>query len=143
MEDFRLTENEAKEFGNYLKKIREDLGMSTNKVELLTNINKSELSRIENGKKKIINGFYIKELARIYKKDVLELFKKIGFIDEKVPQLSKRERVQYDTFMEGANLFFNDENVSEDDKDKLMASLNDLYFRVKKLKKEKRKNSQK
>ena len=55
MEDFRLTENEAKEFGNYLKKIREDLGMSTNKVELLTNINKSELSRIENGKKKIIN----------------------------------------------------------------------------------------
>ena len=117
--------------------------MSTNKVELLTNINKSELSRIENGKKKIILGFYIKELARIYKKDVLELFKKIGFIDEKVPQLSKRERVQYDTFMEGANLFFNDENVSEDDKDKLMASLNDLYFRAKKFKKEKRKNSQK
>ena len=90
MEDFKISDKVALEFGKYIKEIREKRGMSTNKVELLTNIKKADLSRIENGKKKVINAFYLKEFARIYKLDVIDLHKRLGFIDERVANMSKK-----------------------------------------------------
>lgn len=84
MENFKIDEKKAKEFGEYLRNIREELRYSTNKVEIDTGISKSDLSRIENGLRKNINPFYLKILAKLYKKNVLDFQKKIGFIDNDV-----------------------------------------------------------
>ena len=51
---FELTENKAMELGKFIKNKREELGYSTNYIETNTGINKADLSRIENGKKKKI-----------------------------------------------------------------------------------------
>lgn len=138
MEDFKISDEVALEFGKYIKEIREKRGMSTNKVELLTNIKKADLSRIENGKKKVINAFYLKEFARIYKLDVIDLHKRLGFIDERVANMSKKERMKHEEFLEGANFYFNDESITEEEKEKLINSLNSMYFRAKDKKQERK-----
>lgn len=79
---FEMTDEEALELGNYLKERRESLGYSTNYIEIHTGIDKADLSRIENGKKKKINPLYLKELARVLKLNQIELFNKVGFIDD-------------------------------------------------------------
>ena len=91
MKDFKIDEKVAKDFGEYLKKIREGLGYSTNKVELDTGISKSDLSRIENGLRKQINPFYLKELAKLYKRNVLEFQVKLGFIDDRSLNINKQD----------------------------------------------------
>ncbi|MBR8750408.1 hypothetical protein IX317_002130 [Fusobacterium sp. DD29] len=78
---FELTEKEAIELGNFLKEKRENLGYSTNYMNLLTGIDKGDISRIENGKKKKINPLHLKEIAIALKINQIDLFKKIGFID--------------------------------------------------------------
>lgn len=79
---FELTDKQALDLGKYLKNRREELNYSTNHIEIHTGINKADLSRIENGKKKKINPIYLKELARVLKLDQIELFNKVGFIDD-------------------------------------------------------------
>lgn len=83
MKNFELSEEEAIKLGNLLKKRREELGYSTNYIEIHTGINKADLSRIENGKKKKINPLYLKELSNILKLNQIELFNIAGFIDDK------------------------------------------------------------
>lgn len=80
---FEVSEEKALELGKYIKEKREKLGYSTNHIEIHTGINKADLSRIENGKKKKINPLYLKELAKILKLNQIELFNLAGFIDDK------------------------------------------------------------
>ena len=111
------------------------------------NINYSHTSikRLENGEHEKVPIKVLSALAEIFNLDKIEIFNLAGaslnrVSDDRVLQLNKNEKVQYDNFMQGANLFFNDETVSEDDKDKLMASLNNMYFKAKEIKKKKNKS---
>ncbi|MBC2855453.1 transcriptional regulator, XRE family protein [Cetobacterium sp. 2A] len=81
MKNFELSEEVALKIGNIIKRRREELGYSTNFIEIRTGINKADLSRIENGKKKKINPIYLKELSKILKLNQIELFSTAGFID--------------------------------------------------------------
>lgn len=90
--NFEVTDEQAFELGKYLKERREELKYSTNHIEIHTGINKADLSRIENGKKKKINPIYLKELAKVLKLNQIELFNKIGYIDDKY--LPKNEIVE-------------------------------------------------
>ena len=47
---------------------------------------------------------------------------------ETTSQLNKKEKFEYDKFMEEAIYFFNDENVSDEDKKKLSDSLQEVFF---------------
>lgn len=58
--------------------------------------------------------------------------------EEKINLLSKRERLQLDELMSQNAMYFNDENISEEDKEKLFASLQDAFFTVKLLNKRKK-----
>lgn len=82
MKNFELTEEMKVKIGNKIKKRREELGYSTNLMELKTGINKADLSRIENGKKNKINPIYLKEISKALKMNQVELFTMAGFIDE-------------------------------------------------------------
>lgn len=57
--------------------------------------------------------------------------------DSRVENLSKRDKSQYDRTIDEASLFFNDENVSEEDKQKLLMAMNELFFMSKQINKEK------
>ena len=52
-------------------------------------------------------------------------------IDPRVLNLNKRERLQFDDFMNDAVLYFQDEKVSDEDKQKLFDSLQDAFFKIK------------
>ena len=69
-----------KELGEYLKELREKREMSLRKVEMLTNINYSHLSLIENGLRNVTPAL-LKTLAKIYRVDYLDLYEKAGYID--------------------------------------------------------------
>lgn len=58
--------------------------------------------------------------------------------EEKINLLSKRERLQLDELIAQNAMYFNDENISEEDKEKLFASLQDAFFTVKLLNKRKK-----
>lgn len=89
--DYELTEEKAIEIGNFLKNRREELGYSTNQMLMKTDIDKSDLSRIENGKKRKLNPIYLKKLAKALKLDVIELFKMVGFLDDDINIHTKKE----------------------------------------------------
>lgn len=52
-------------------------------------------------------------------------------IDPRFLNLNKRERLQFDDFMNDAVLYFQDEKVSDEDKQKLFDSLQDAFFKIK------------
>ena len=57
--------------------------------------------------------------------------------DPRVENLNKREKTQYEKTIDEAALFFNDENVSEEDKQKLLMAMNEMFFMSKQINKEK------
>ena len=52
-------------------------------------------------------------------------------------KMTAREQKQYDDYVDEVALFFNDETVSDEDKEKLMMSLNNLFWESKKINKKK------
>ena len=58
-------------------------------------------------------------------------------IDPRVEILNKKEKNQYEKTMNEAALFFNDENISEEDKQKLLLAMNEMFFMSKQINKEK------
>ena len=52
-------------------------------------------------------------------------------------KMTKRELSQYEKVMNEATLMFNNEDVSEEDKEKLMMALNDMFWKAKQKNKEK------
>lgn len=136
MQEFKISERKAKEFGRYIKNIRESLGYSTNKVEIDTGISKSDLSRIENGLRKHINPFYLKVLAKLYKKNVLEFQRKLGFIDDEATKFGISKGVDTLTlpvygFMNVGKGYINfDEEVKEISLPKLNNKISESSFCV-------------
>lgn len=89
--DYELSEEKAKEIGEFLRKKREELGYSTNQLLIKTDIDKSDISRIENGKKRKLNPIYLKKLAKALNIDIIELFKMVGYLDEDIKIHTKKE----------------------------------------------------
>lgn len=68
------------ELGAYLKKIRESKNLSLRQVDYQSSVSFSHLSMIENGSRKP-TALTLKELARVYNIDYLDLYEKAGYID--------------------------------------------------------------
>lgn len=66
--------------GNYLKKIRESKNLSLREVDKLTNISFTYLNMIEHGKRNV-NPTLLRNLAKAYNYDYLDLYEKAGYID--------------------------------------------------------------
>lgn len=62
-------------------------------------------------------------------------------IDPRVLNLNKRELSQFEKTMEEASLFFNDETVSEEDKQKMVLAISKLFFESKEMNKDKYKKN--
>lgn len=70
----KLYEAEIRKFGKQLKTIRIKKGFSQLDLELSSGINRTEISRIENGQKNI-EFFTVVRLAEALEVDLIELFK--------------------------------------------------------------------
>ena len=81
MSDFRIKDEQLKELGDYLKKVRESKDYSYGQVAAYTNLNKKEIFMLENGQKKKPNPFYLKALSAFYRIDLSKLYKIIGYMD--------------------------------------------------------------
>lgn len=68
------------QLGQYLKKIRENKELSLREVEKLTDIGYAYLSMLENGKRNFTPAL-LRNLARVYNADYLDLYEKAGYID--------------------------------------------------------------
>lgn len=66
--------------GNYLKKIRKSKNLSLREVDKLTNISFTYLNMIEHGKRNV-NPTLLRNLAKAYNYDYLDLYEKAGYID--------------------------------------------------------------
>lgn len=79
------------ELGEYLKKIRENKKLSLREVDKLTDISFTYLNMIEHGKRNV-NPTLLRNLAKAYNYDYLDLYEKAGYIDliedEKKKELS-------------------------------------------------------
>ncbi|EIJ70675.1 DNA-binding helix-turn-helix protein [Fusobacterium necrophorum subsp. funduliforme ATCC 51357] len=130
-------------FSERLKQALELRDLKPTKLSELSNINKSTISQY-------IQGVYQPKRARI------ELFAKILNVNEAwltgydVPMernnqdnrflsLKSNGRKQYENFMQEATMYFNDEKISLEDKEKIFQSLQDVFFEVKLLNKREKK----
>ena len=66
-----------------------------------------------------------------------DLKEKFSQIDPRVEKLNKREFNQYEKAMNEASLFFNDETTSEEDKQKLMLAISEMFFMSKEINRKK------
>lgn len=80
---YEVKEEKRMELAKLLKDAREDRGLKINQLALKTNVNKSLISRIEKGALLKINPFLLKKLSIGLKINYLEIFKLVGYIDEK------------------------------------------------------------
>ena len=69
-----------KELGEYLKKIRKSKDLSLRQVDYKSDVSFSHLSMIENGSRKP-SPLTLKELAKIYNLDYIDLYEKAGYLD--------------------------------------------------------------
>ena len=118
--------------GKRIKKRREELGYTQEQLaEKMGYRSKSTINKIEAGINDITQS-KITAFAKILKTTPSYL---MGWEEEDnnfdpVSILSKKEKFEYDKFMEDAVYYFNDESVSDEDKKKLLDSLNNIFFDI-------------
>ena len=128
-----------KDIANRMKMRRIDLGFSYKDLEKITGITASTLQRYET---RSINKLPIDRLEVIAKALKVSPSYLMGWEDENgnllvgsakkninpVPPLTEKEKFEYDKFMNEATYFFNDESVSDEDKEKLFKSFQEVFF---------------
>ena len=139
-----------------LKKYRESRNLSIKQLSELAGVGNGTIGEIERGKNKSRPATLEKlsKALRLTPEERERLFsclvpkdigkKIIDASDPRVLELNKREMSQYEKTMEEASLFFNDETVSEEDKQKMVLAISKLFFESKEMNKDKyRKNKDK
>lgn len=115
---------------NKLKERRLELGLTLDEIAKKVGVSKATVSRWETGEIVNMRRDRIAALAKVLKVDpnfILEIdFDK----NNPISQLSKKEKFEYDKFMDDAVYYFNDESVSDEDKKKLLDSLNNIFFDI-------------
>ena len=120
------------------RKISEDLFerleefLSTDEIALLK----------ETEKYKNVPEDVLEKMEKLEKENK-NLKEKYSQIDERVLTLDKKSFSQYEKTMNEASLFFQDENISDEDKQKMVMAISELFFESKQINKEKYKKNKK
>lgn len=126
--------------GELLKNEREKRGWTLRQTEnklKSKNIEYSHTSikRLENGENEKIPIKVLSALSDFFSLNKIDIFNLAGASlnveDEKIEKLTKREKMQLDEILNSANFYYNDKNVSEEDKKKLHDTLQEIFFDAK------------
>lgn len=129
-----------------IKKFREDRGLSQKQLAEKAGVGSGTIGDIERGdrKGKISTLDKIAKALNLTKEEKNRLDNAFmgrditsTFNDPRFEKLNKREKSQYEKTMDEAALFFNDENISEEDKQKLVWAMNEMFFMSKQINKDK------
>lgn len=128
------------ELGITLKKLRESKNLTIAELSKKSGVGNGTIGDIETGK----NKSTIKTIEKLSKamglsKEERELLFSAFMPADIGRKLTKREKVQLEDVLSSANYFFNDESYSEETKEKLLLSLQQLFYDAKAKNKEKRK----
>lgn len=149
---------EKNEFGKFLKEYMDNHGYKLEAFAVEVGYSFGLISHYINGRRspsyKFINTFFKKfrlsekekiKILEILKQDKLpeeinELEKRIDNFSEdaRIQNLNSKTRKQFDEFLEEAILMFNDEKIDDEDKEKLIESLKEVFFKAKELNKRKK-----
>lgn len=121
-----------------VKKFREDRNLTQAELAKKAGIGSGTLGDIERG----VNKSTIKTITKLSKaldlseteNDILIsafVGKDVVSNDPRAKNLNSREKKQYDSFMEDTVMYFNDETISFEDKEKFFNSLQDAFFEIK------------
>lgn len=92
---------EMRDLGDYLKRVRTDLGLSMHEVARRSTLTPSYISKIENGATfQTISAHGLIEFSKCYNMPVLVILEKAGFIPESeddLPGLAPYLRLKYKT----------------------------------------------
>lgn len=128
--------------GEKIKNRRKELGLSQEELaEKLGYKSKTSISKIEQD----ITDLPLSKVTKF-----AEILKTTpGYIlgtdelDAQKKILPKREKIQIEELMRQNAMFFNDETVSDEDKEKFLNALQETFYEVKFLKQQERKNKKK
>ncbi len=116
---------------NKLKNRRLELGLTLEEVATIVGVAKSTVKKWETGFILNMKRDKIPLLAKALEVDTSFIIEGETLEDPRVQVLKKREKMQYDDFMNEAVLFFNDEKIQEEDKEKLILALQEVFFTAK------------
>lgn len=123
-----------------IKKFREEKGYTQIELAKKAGIGNGTLADIETGKNKSTSKTINKiisalELNQNEVNEVYSVFlgKDVNSFsnDSKVVKLNKKEKTQYDNFMNNSISYFQDEGIPFEDKEKFFNSLQDAFFKIK------------
>lgn len=122
-----------------VKQLREEKGFTQAELAKKAGIGSGTLGDIERGTNKSTTKTINKIASALMLNDeekntLLSAFLGVKVnknTDPRVKELNKRERSQFEDFMNDAVLYFQDEKVSDEDKQKLFDSLQDAFFKIK------------
>lgn len=130
---------ERTELGKVLKKFREERGFTIRKLAEISGVGNGTIGDIESGKsngsRKTLN--ILSDVLRLSKdeRNILDsafLGRKVMPSDDpRVQNMSKSKRLELDDFLKDAVLFFQNESISDEDKQKLFDSLQEAFFEIK------------
>lgn len=140
--------------GEILKKYREDNKYTVVELALKLNISQVLLTYLENNKRNLSDSVF-EQMQKVFPKNICDeikayedykktpdsIKKKIKILEnsnnEEV-KLTKKDRLKMEEFLNEASLMFDDESINEEDKEKLLKSLTDMFYRAKLLNKRKK-----
>lgn len=137
-----------------LKQLRFEKNLSMDELcEKLNNnynlkITKSMISRWENGQASP-NNTYLSAYAKFFNIDLnylvglTDIRRPLEFVNPELEKLNKRETMQLKDLLHQNAMFFNDETVSDEDKEKFLSALQEAFYEVKFIKQQERKNKTK
>ena len=82
------------EFGNYLRRLRQEQRLSLREVEGMAGVSNSYLALVEQGKRKPPGAEILKKLAPIYDVPVRDLLKAAGYLEDITGNLVEEEEVE-------------------------------------------------
>lgn len=129
-------------FGKYIKKLREDRGLTIRQLEFYSNVSNSYLSLVENGKRGIPSPEILKKLAPVLKVPYEDLMAAAGhlnlnknntnLLNESTESYGKSISPEFNEFSNKVQDFFRtDGNISPEAKEKVIKEL-DEFFEFKK-----------
>ncbi len=131
--------------GEYIKKLREDKNLSINQLALYSGVSAAHISRVERGLR-VPSPEILKKFSEALRVSYEELMKITGYLnnDNNIPieytekhAITKQDLIQYEDFMKHASAFFMNDEVAEEDKEKLFRDISELFWKAKEINKEK------
>jgi repressor LexA len=121
-----VSEQKLIEFGNYLKHIRKEKGLSLRKLEELSGVSNAYLSQLENGKRGMPTPEILKKICGPLEVPYEELMEKAGYIDlNKETVTAIKENNLDDLITSAAEIFI--KSLSDEDKRNIVNQIQDVH----------------